>query len=164
MIWRDDDIGAARDLAALCEVDDLLRAAGQIHTVAVVVEPLSYDHALIDCIKSRGMDVQVHAWTHEDLTSDAGAREDLLRAADTLERLFGRRPTVLYPPWNRSNPDVEAAAARAGLTVSAEKVSLEHFIRSEGQPLCPVINFHFWSAEERRLLRSALALLRGVSA
>jgi len=126
MIWRDDDIGAAQvnhagqsvpgtKLADLLAVDDLFQRYGVPHTIAVMASGLETRPDLIDMICERRMNVQLHCWTHDDLTVDAVARDDLERARDLLAELFGHPPAVLYPPWNRSNDLVVEAAARLGI-------------------------------------------------
>src|SRR6185295_19452154 len=98
---------------------------------------------LVKLIRERGMIVQLHCWKHDDLTVDRFARGELERAVEMLERLFVR-PTVLYPPWNKSSPEVEEIAARLGLTVSNAKVSLSQYLRARGDVAEDVVNFHHW--------------------
>lgn len=156
MIWRDDDVGTATRYSHLARVNDALQRFGQAHTIAVVVKGIEARRDLIDLILERGMIVQLHCWTHDDLTTDAPALANLGRAVTTLATLFGRRPTVLYPPWNRTNSVVDARAAELGLEVSAKKVSLTQFIRCAGDVAESTINFHHWHQPDRDLLEPAL--------
>jgi peptidoglycan/xylan/chitin deacetylase (PgdA/CDA1 family) len=158
MIWRDDDILYADSrLEDLLAVDDDLRAYGRRHTVAVLASLLT--PAIATVLVERGMDVQLHAWSHEDLTVSASARADLPAAVRRIEELVGTRPTVLYPPWNRTSPALNKAASDLGLVVSAEKISLEYYLRRNGSvPGSSVINFHYWHEPNRILLKQALAL------
>lgn len=169
MIWRDDDVGAQhvnktgevipgtriRDLRF---ADDILQRFGVPHTIAVMAAGLDQRPELVDLIKERRMLVQLHCWTHEDLTVDAFARDDLERAVDMLQEKFGTRPTVLYPPWNRTSPEVENAAARLGLTVSFVKLSLSQYIRVAGVVAEDVINFHHWHKPDVDMLEPALII------
>jgi peptidoglycan/xylan/chitin deacetylase (PgdA/CDA1 family) len=168
MIWRDDDIGAAQTnhagivipgtkLSELQAADDLFQRYGVPHTIAVIAKDLDTRPDLIDLIRERGMNVQLHCWTHDDLTVDESARDDLERARDLVATLFGRAPAVLYPPWNRCNNHVMAAAARLGMRVSHRKVSLEQFIRFGGDVEERTVNFHHWDVDgDMQLLELAL--------
>lgn len=157
MIWRDDDIGADTRIATLEAVDDLFQRFGLPHTIAVIAKDLDTRPDLIAFIRERRMVVQLHCWDHNDLTVDATARDDLALAVEMLERHL-TRPTVLYPPWNRSTPEVEAAAADLGLIVSHRKLSLSQYIRADGDVDCDVVNFHFWYPPEFPQLEQALQI------
>ena len=157
MIWRDDDIGADTRIATLEAVDDLFQRYGLPHTIAVIAKDLDTRPDLIEFIRERRMVVQLHCWDHDDLTVDATARSDLARAVDLIECHL-TRPTVLYPPWNRSTPAVEAIAAELGLTVSHRKVSLSQYIRAGGDVEEDTVNFHFWYPPEFPQLEQALEI------
>jgi peptidoglycan/xylan/chitin deacetylase (PgdA/CDA1 family) len=161
-VWRDDDIAVDTTglrLRQLLEVDDLFQQYNVRHTVAVIVENLWHNPDVIETILRRGMVPQLHGWNHDDLTKHESARNALARAVDTLTSIFGQRPTVLYPPWNRSNGHVERAAREIGLTVETDKVSLPQFVRmmhtASAGDRC-TINFHFWAGADRRALTEAL--------
>lgn len=153
MIWRDDDVVTApHTLAQLLAVDDIIRRAGQVHTVAIIAETLTAEVAA--AIRDRGMDAQLHCWRHDDLSVDAAAVGQLPDAVAKIADMVGTRPTVLYPPWNRTSEMLEVAAGWLGLTVSAEKISLGQYLRgARGLP----VNFHFWHAPDVALLERALA-------
>lgn len=160
MIWRDDDIWVKTKLEQLLAVDDCFQDVGVPHTIAVLAERIDAHPALVDAIKARGMIVQLHAWTHDDLAASAAARAALPGAVDLLTHVFGYRPTMLYPPWNRSNALLERTAHALGLTVSTKKVSLDQYLRFKGDVGEDTINFHYWDDHERELLPAALALYR----
>lgn len=161
MIWRDDDVGRHSRLEGLAAVDDMLREYGTRHTVAVIANEVRTKPPLIRLIRERRMDVQLHCWDHDDLTQSTLAREQLPAAVQVIEDLFGMRPTVLYPPWNRSSPEVEAAAAALGLSVSWQKISLAQYIRAGGDVAERVINLHYWAPEDVVLLERALRIATG---
>ena len=156
MIWRDDDIlHRGFGLEPLLLVDDCLQAAGVVHTIAIIARTLT--PALARVILERRMSAQLHCWDHDDLAVHAEARAQLAEAVARIEDLIGVRPTTLYPPWNRTSGALEAAAAALGLTVSAEKISLEQFIRVSGDvPEASVVNFHYWFPPDREALTQAL--------
>ena len=158
-IWRDDDISVRTTVAQLAAVDDLFQAVGAPHTVAIIAKDFDRARDLIAFIKERHIIPQLHCWTHDDLTNTPVAARSLLQGVKVLEYVFGVRPTVLYPPWNRSSAKLEEYVSAFGLQVSAEKVSLDQYLRCEGDVAEPV-NFHYWSAKEVALLPAALHLWR----
>ena len=155
LIWRDDDISCTTLIGQLEETDAALAEYGLTHTIAVIACDLHRRPDLVEMIKACRMDVQLHCWTHEDMTLNRESLHSLSQGVEMIERLFGARPTVLYPPWNRADETVVAVAAELGLRVSVEKVSLQAFIRVDGDISEPVVNFHYWSETERSLLRKA---------
>lgn len=170
MIWRDDDIGAEQVTNAgrlvagtnvddLRAVDDVFQRYGVPHTIAIIARDFDQRQDLIDLIVERRMVAQLHCWTHDDLTLDARARDDLALGVEMLERTVGK-PTVLYPPWNRSSPVVVEAARELGLTVSTRKISLPQFIRAGGDVSERVVNFHYWHIPDVVLLDQALRLIQ----
>lgn len=162
IIWRDDDIGRNTKLDVLAAVDDAFQIYHRPHTIAVIASGLDERPDLLELIRERGMLVQLHCWEHDDLSIDPAAREDLARAVDTLERLLAR-PTVLYPPWNRSSPELEEAAAGFGLIVSCKKVSLSQYVRVQGDVAENVVNFHHWHVPDVALLERALRMANGLA-
>jgi peptidoglycan/xylan/chitin deacetylase (PgdA/CDA1 family) len=160
MIWRDDDVGANTRLEDLAAVDDLFQRYRVPHTIAVMACGMDTRPDLVDLIAKRRMIVQLHCWNHDDLAESARGRRQLVQAVELLQALFGKPPTVLYPTWNRTSPELEAAAAALGLAVSCEKVSLEQFIRCEGDVVEPVCNFHYWSVSDALQIEPALRIAR----
>lgn len=155
MIWRDDDIlWQHHGLAELLAVDDLLQGAGVLHTVAIIAATLTPTVAA--ALRERRVSCQLHCWQHDDLSVDAAALAQLPDAVAKIADLIGARPTVLYPPWNRTSPMLDEAAAALDLRVSYEKVSLEQFSRFQGDVDCDTINFHYWHEPDRLALVEAL--------
>lgn len=161
MIWRDDDISCSTLAWPLEEADAALAEYGLTHTVAVIACDLHRRPDLVETINACRMDVQLHCWTHDDLTLHRVSLQNIARGVEMIERLFGQRPTVLYPPWNRSDDTVVEVAASLGLRVSNQKISLQAFIRAGGDVAEEVVNFHYWSDEERSLLRTAARIYDG---
>lgn len=163
MIWRDDDILYPHvKLADLLWVDDLLRDHGCTHTVAIIAETLTPELGAV--IRERGMVPQLHCWAHDDLSVESAAIAELPAALDRIETLCGSRPTVLYPPWNRTSTVLESVAKALGLTVSVDKLSLEQFNRFQGD-VGPddVINFHFWHQPDRDALAYAMRYVKAAA-
>jgi peptidoglycan/xylan/chitin deacetylase (PgdA/CDA1 family) len=162
-IWRDDDVWyktTGEKLDQFLRVDDHFQKYQVPHTLAVLAAHLDENQPLVDAIKERRMLVQLHAWHHDDLSVSSEARLDLVDAIKMLERLFGARPTVLYPPWNRTSVELDAAAKVLGLQVRCHKISLQQYIRFEGDTFEDTVNFHFWDESEFDLIPKALAIYR----
>lgn len=163
-IWRDDDIGARTRIADLAAVDDIFQRHSVRHTIAVMAAGMDKRPDLVEIILARKMEVQLHCWRHGDrrdvdnLADSVHARADLAQAADMLARLFGKRPTILYPTWNRVSPELEAAATALRLTVSAEKISLDQYVRAGGDVAESVVNFHYWHIPDVAMLDLALRI------
>ncbi len=97
--------------------------------------PLGENRALVDYIRSllskRQCEVMVHGYTHEERAvhgtwqaeciwkSEAQLTEEIAKACDYLTELFGVRPRVFVPPNNAIGRSGVAAAAAAGLDLSA---------------------------------------------
>lgn len=159
MIWRDDDIGEDTRLDVLTAVDDLFQRYSQPHTIAVMARGIDTRPDLIDLILRRRMDVQLHCWRHDNLVSNAQARDELRPAVRLLRDLFGPQVArVLYPPWNRSSVELEEAAGALGMTVSTAKISLSQYIRAGGDVEEDVVNFHHWHVPDALQLEPALRI------
>lgn len=158
-IFRDDDISHTTDLAHFKKVHDYFKEAIVMHTIALIVKDIEKNPELIDYIKNNNIDVQVHCWQHYDLTANIEQFEkDLPKCIDTIEILFGERPTTLFPPWNNASEKVIDIAADHGLTVSYKKVSLDQYIRFNGEVDEQVINFHYWAQQDIILIEPALSI------
>jgi peptidoglycan/xylan/chitin deacetylase (PgdA/CDA1 family) len=157
MIWRDDDVNAKTRIEVLAAVDDLFQKYGFPHTIAVIVDGFERRADLIKLIRERKMIVQLHCWTHLDLRFEENWT-DIERGVNILSGLFGERPTVLYPPWNRESADLNIFARSLGLDVSTRKVSLEQYVRAEGDVAEGTVNFHHWYVPDALLLEPALRI------
>ncbi|UJA11266.1 polysaccharide deacetylase family protein [Streptomyces collinus] len=72
---------------------------------------------LVKRMAAEGHEVASHTWDHKILTRipDARIREELKRPDDAIERLTGRRPTLMRPPQGRTDADVHRIAKEEGL-------------------------------------------------
>lgn len=157
IIWRDDDILMPRhSLGRLLKVDDLFHQYGRLHTIAIIAETLTPQIAAV--IRERSMSAQLHCWSHDDLSADANAIAQLPQAVARIEQLVGVRPKMLYPPWNRVSAALIDAANKLGLAVSWKKISLEQYIRCEGDVDEDVVNFHYWHDPDVEQLERALQI------
>ncbi|MEU0331868.1 polysaccharide deacetylase family protein [Streptomyces sp. NPDC006193] len=72
---------------------------------------------LVRRMAAEGHEVASHTWDHKILTRlpDARIREELTRPNDAIERLTGRRPTLMRPPQGRTDAKVHAICKELGL-------------------------------------------------
>lgn len=72
---------------------------------------------LVRRMAAEGHEVASHTWDHKILTRipDAQIREELRRPDDAIERLTGRRPTLMRPPQGRTDADVHRICKEQGL-------------------------------------------------
>ncbi|WP_228396426.1 polysaccharide deacetylase family protein [Streptomyces sp. RB17] len=72
---------------------------------------------LVKRMAAEGHEVASHTWDHKILTriSDAQIREELERPDDAIERLTGRKPTLMRPPQGRTDSDVHKICKEMGL-------------------------------------------------
>jgi peptidoglycan/xylan/chitin deacetylase (PgdA/CDA1 family) len=158
-IFRDDDISHTTDIALFKRVHNYFKEAIVLHTIALICKDIETNPDLIEYIKSQNIDVQVHCWTHYDMTTDyEQVKEDLQKCIVTIKAVFGERPTTLFPPWNRTDETVNQIAGSLGLKVSNKKISLDQYIRFNGEVSEEVINFHYWAQQESILLEPALEI------
>jgi hypothetical protein len=150
MIFRDDDIGfhagSSQKLKRFKEIHSLFNKYGVIHTLAVVTKDIQKDKALIKYInQQKNVNVQLHAHEHFDFQTDlAKLKDQLPQAVKIIEETFGKKPAVLFPPWNKSSIGVERIAWSNGLKVVTNKISLSQYLKGVKGG---VINFHYWSDE-----------------
>ncbi|MFE9452356.1 polysaccharide deacetylase family protein [Streptomyces sp. NPDC006739] len=72
---------------------------------------------LVKRMAAEGHEVASHTWDHKILTriTDAQIREELRRPDDAIERLTGRKPTLMRPPQGRTDANVHRIAKEMDL-------------------------------------------------
>lgn len=160
--WRDDDILMPRhSLDRLLAVDDVFQRYGIVHTIAIIASTLTPELGRV--IRDRKMSAQLHCWAHDDLSVDDAAIAQLPQAVERIEALVGIRPKVLYPTWNRKSPKLLDAANALGLAVSWKKISLEQFIRCNGDVAERTVNFHYWHQPDADQIDEALRIAKSLA-
>lgn len=159
MIFRDDDISHTTDIALFRRVHKYFADAGITHTIALIVKDIETNHALVDYINTENIDVQLHCFTHYHLIQDPETfAKELPQCIKTIEWLFGKKPTILFPPWNETDETINIICANYGIRVSTEKTSLDRYILHNGNVKEQVINFHYWAQQETILIEPALKI------
>src|SRR5665213_576524 len=139
--WRNDDIQKDTDLKRFKEIHTLFNTYGVQHTIAIIAKDFELNKPLVKYIKSqKNISVQLHCWEHYDLTTDRERFSiDLPLAIKKVVDIFGKRPTILFPPWNRTSVGINGIASFNGLKVSSHKISLTNYLNGiTGE----VINLH----------------------
>ncbi len=74
------------------------------------------DYDFFKKLQDAGMTVQDHTLSHPDLAklNIKQQKHEICAAADKYQRVFGRRPDLLRPPYGDYNNDTKAAAASCG--------------------------------------------------
>lgn len=163
MIFRDDDIQESTALDVFRAADAPFKLHGIPHTIAVITSGLENNKFVLDYIRANAHIIpQLHCHTHEkpftELTPPQ-LKDQFSRGIEIMRKLFGVAPSVFYPPWNKSNSDIEDIATRCGLITSSAKISLEQYVRADGDVLCNTINFHYWNLiRDHKALDAAVAV------
>ncbi|NEA51038.1 polysaccharide deacetylase family protein [Streptomyces sp. SID10815] len=73
---------------------------------------------LVKRMAAEGHEVASHTWDHKILTkiSEQEIREELKRPNDAIERLTGRKPTLMRPPQGRTNDTVQRVSKEMGMS------------------------------------------------
>ncbi|MEV6479738.1 polysaccharide deacetylase family protein [Streptomyces sp. NPDC051576] len=73
---------------------------------------------LVERMAAEGHEVASHTWDHKILTriTPAQIRDELERTDDAIERITGRRPTLMRPPQGRTNDTVHRICRELGLS------------------------------------------------
>lgn len=73
---------------------------------------------LVRRMADEGHEVASHTWTHRILTElePEEIREELRRTNEAIERLTGRRPTLMRPPQGRTDDTVHGISRELGLS------------------------------------------------
>lgn len=113
-------------------------------------------------------DFQIHGWEHtkyNEMQPDTIVR-DIGAAMFFCEKLFNKKPTVWYPPWNIWSGTMETAAKTLGLTIDNESYDIAKFIRNveaktyDGHS----VYFHSWKPDEMLLFDRMLECAKEINA
>ncbi len=159
--WRDDDLGYLTKVEDFKKVHEMFNEYNQVHTIAILTKDLEKNMELVDYINSqKNITCQLHSHDHIDLAlaTEKEIVEQLGKGVATIETLFGKKPTVLYPPFNSVNEKVIRIADICGVTTSWEKISILYYIKHKGDIMEKTVNFHFFDYSESILIGAALKI------
>lgn len=123
-------------------VDELFIKYNKVHTIAVIADEIEKAEGLVEYINAHPhIDLQLHGWQHILYTENHNIADNHFKwGIEKLQNIFGKTPTVFYPPWNASDSFIEETANKHGMEVSFKHITLEAYIMgAKGD----VINFHY---------------------
>lgn len=149
MIFRDDDISKDTKIKRFKEIHSLFLKYNVLHTIALICKDIEKNMPLIKYMQKQqengSVSIQIHCWEHYDLTTDPPRfTNELPDCIDIIIKYFVTRPTVLYPPWNKTNRYIDHIAFLNKLEISTQKMSLSGYLKGQSEK---VINLHSWSGE-----------------
>ncbi len=88
---------------------------------------------LVRRMADEGHEVASHTWTHRILTElePDEIREELRRTNEEIERLTGRRPTLMRPPQGRTNDTVQEISRELGLSEVLWSVTAKDYLTTD---------------------------------
>lgn len=166
IIFRDDDIAVNTrgvKFEEFKQVQSLFDLYNVPHTIAIICRDIEKNVELIDFINSNPLIVpQFHCMDHIMFTeSHHTVTSQFTDGIRIFKDLFGKKPSLFFPPWNMTDAFVTQTAKQFGMETSVKKVSLGQYIRVEGSIEEDVINFHYWSLKDRNQLGDALKIYTG---
>ncbi len=128
------------------------------HVIAVIARDMNQAPELVNYVRNNpNIEVQLHCWEHIDYTVQHDKiPEHLKLSVKELEKHLGVRPTIWYPPWNKTDEKMEHHAANMGMTVSTQTGHLAQYIRKQTE--METISLHYWADEDCMLLETALQI------
>lgn len=143
-----------------------LAKAGVPTSLFLVGNAAKLDYSYFRQLQRLGATIEDHTLTHPDCTrlSYAEQRQQICTAADTYHRVFGRRPTLLRPPYGDFNSVTQRAAQVCGMHALVNwdvSVNSGRLSFASGHQLRPgdIILMHF-TPNIRRDFAAALAAAR----
>jgi len=123
----------------------------------------TYPEYLLRYIRSSpNWDIQLHGWEHANYGKMTYNEiyKDLAASHYMIRKLFGREPTIWFPPWNSRNEDMETEARQFGVTINNKTYDIGKFIREmkENTYTGHSFYFHGWNHNEMDQLNEALDL------
>lgn len=96
---------------------DILRYHGVRATFFVVGRNAELYPDIVRRIVAEGHEIANHSYTHTSLTTvgDERLRQEVCGTSDAIERITGRRPTSMRPPYGANNARVQAFLQSQGL-------------------------------------------------
>lgn len=167
MIFRHDDFGPRVKLERAKQVHQEFLDRDLVETACIQAfqaPTLGLKRETVAYLKSSpGYDIQLHCWEHHSYHDWALGNivRDLSAAMFYVQKTFGRYPTVLYPAYNASGKNLEAACNFVGLELRSEATSILHYVgHPEAYLDTPAVYFHSWSSDDMAALPRLLDLFK----
>ncbi|QES44537.1 deacetylase [Streptomyces venezuelae] len=90
---------------------------------------------LVKQMDAEGHEVASHTWSHKILTKiDADeARRELERPNKAIEKLIGKKPTLMRPPQGRTNDDINKLSKELGLSEILWSVTAKDYTTNDSK-------------------------------
>ncbi|MER6124115.1 polysaccharide deacetylase family protein [Streptomyces sp. NPDC001795] len=90
---------------------------------------------LVKRMAAEGHEVASHTWDHKILTeiSPQQIREELEKPDDAIEKLIGRKPTLMRPPQGRTNDTVHRISRELGLAEVLWSVTAKDYTTNDSK-------------------------------
>ncbi|WP_239570931.1 polysaccharide deacetylase family protein [Streptomyces sp. G44] len=90
---------------------------------------------LVKQMDAEGHEVASHTWSHKVLTKIdlAEAREELERPNKAIEKLIGKKPTLMRPPQGRTNEDINKLSKELGLSEVLWTVTAKDYTTNDSE-------------------------------
>ena len=159
LIIRHDDFDFRMGTEKYIDIHEKFIEKGLIETAVIQltqygrVQDFERKKELIDYINSTpNWDIQFHCWEHKPYL-EMDPNEIIKEVAASLyfiNKLFGKTPTVWYPPHNVASPRMEMIAKEFGLKVNTGHLGIEEFVKGGGKINETIENIHFhgWANHE----------------
>lgn len=164
--WRDDDPALqtrGQKFEQFVAFHENFQKYGVLHTIALITRNIEQNKPLVNYINQHRseFDVQLHCVDHIDFTNSHDQVEwQLKTGADDIERVFGKRPAIWFPTWNKTDQFCNSIAKKLGLEPSWKKISVGQYIRVNGDVAEDVVNMHFWNYGDQINLGVALDIYK----
>ena len=165
VIVRSDDFDFRMDTSDYISVHEEFLKRNLIETVGLQFAQFdrlgNFRPELIEYMKNTpNYDLQIHGWQHDKYSEMEYTHivRDLAAAKYMCYSLFGKVPTVWYPPWNCYSDKMKEAADNLSMTIDNESYDIAKFIREvkAGSFTGHSFYFHAWQKPEKDLLPEAL--------
>lgn len=161
-VMRDDDVGITTKLSKFQFVHEIFQKFKVKHTLALITKDIEKNEELVNYLnKYRDeFDLQLHCYEHFDY-SELDEGELRLQFTEGLRKFIKLdfdTPTIWYPSWNRTSDLSNQIAAEFNLIPKPGKVSIDQYIRFNGDVKEDTVNFHYWYEPEVNDLYRALKI------
>lgn len=159
--WRDDDGGILTKAYRFQFVHEIFQKYRVIHTLALIMKDIEKNKELISYILSykNEFNIQLHCWEHFDHGNDfEQAKESIFKGKKAIKDIFGVEAAIFFPPWNSCTQEIKEFCKSIGMLAMPEKISIEQYIKVNGDVKEEVVNFHGWHQPEVNDLHKALKI------
>ena len=123
-------------------------------TLAVLAEGIDYNSEWVEHIKKykHRFKIELHGNNHINYShyGDDKIREELGKGIDKIEKTFGTRPEIWYPPWGRRGAPENGVriCLELGIKMYEQVGKVDAKLWLKNPDKYPHINFHYWNDKQ----------------